>query len=168
MIERQAQSLQAATRQARWRSLAVPALIIGVSGFVFLVTHQLLPKAACVAALLWSLAGQYRLQRALSPTSEASATGLHSYRLEVRRHQTLVANQLRWTLAPTVLALAVLATILVRLALHQGRLPNLLPFLTLLTIWVIAVFIVRLRDQLALKREIDQLNDLERANHAQP
>jgi len=35
------------------------------------------------------------------------------------------------------------------------------PFLTLLVVWIVSWFVIRLRKQRELQREIDELNDIE-------
>jgi hypothetical protein len=37
-----------------------------------------------------------------------------------------------------------------------------MPFLTLVVVWIAAYLVVRMRDQRKLRREIDELNDIER------
>ena len=39
-----------------------------------------------------------------------------------------------------------------------------IPFLTLVVIWIVGVFVVRMREQRELQREIDELNNIEREN----
>jgi hypothetical protein len=47
--------------------------------------------------------------------------------------------------------------------LLKGTLLNMIPFLALVVIWIVSVFVIRMRDQRELQREIDDLNDIERA-----
>ena len=94
------------------------------------------------------------------PEDRALSIGLESYRLEVERRCSLSSRFLLWTFGPVVLALA---TFVVPL-LYQGMLSNMIPFLSLLFIWVVSVFVIRMRDQRELQREIGELNDIERAN----
>ena len=94
------------------------------------------------------------------PEDRALSTGLESYRLEIERRRSLSSRFLLWTFGPVVLALA---TFVVPL-LYQGMLSNMIPFLSLLFIWVVSVFVIRMRDQRELQREIGELNDIERAN----
>jgi preprotein translocase subunit YajC len=41
---------------------------------------------------------------------------------------------------------------------------RMMPFLTLIVVWLGAVFVIRMRQQRELQREIDQLNDIEKTN----
>jgi len=48
--------------------------------------------------------------------------------------------------------------------LNRTTLPKAAPFLTLMAIWGTAVFVIRMRGQRELQREIDDLNEIESAN----
>ena len=39
-----------------------------------------------------------------------------------------------------------------------------MPFMTLVVVWIAAYFVIRMREQRELQREIDELNDIERDN----
>jgi len=45
-----------------------------------------------------------------------------------------------------------------------GILPNGLPFLAAVAVWIILYFVVRFREQRELRREIAELDDIEREN----
>jgi preprotein translocase subunit YajC len=47
---------------------------------------------------------------------------------------------------------------------EQGILPNGLPFLILMVVWIVSWFLIRLREQRELQREIDELKDIEMEN----
>jgi len=49
------------------------------------------------------------------------------------------------------------------LGMRRGMLLNMIPFLSLLFIWLVSVFVMRLRDRRELQREIDELDKIERA-----
>jgi hypothetical protein len=48
--------------------------------------------------------------------------------------------------------------------LNRTTLPKAAPFLIVMTVWLVTVFVVRVRQQRELQREIDDLNEIERAN----
>jgi lipopolysaccharide export LptBFGC system permease protein LptF len=60
------------------------------------------------------------------------------------------------------------ATFIVALALvpprGRGIFPNGLPLLIVLVVWVVLFFVIRLRQQRELQREIDELKDIEMEN----
>jgi len=75
-----------------------------------------------------------------------------------------------WHFGPVVLAIAILIVLLATLGtgsrgmLLKEALLNMIPFLTLIVIWISAVFVIRMRQQRELQREIDELNEMEKAN----
>ncbi len=119
-------------------------------------------------AIAWSLAGQYFLKRgvwsATLPRDAALSTGLESYRREVERRRYISGHFLLWSLAPVVLALATFIVPLLNLGIRKEMLFNMIPFLVLSVLWIAGVFVIRVRDQRELQREIDELNDIEREN----
>ena len=64
----------------------------------------------------------------------------------------------RNTIGTFILALAIVGS------KNREIFPNGVPFLALVVVWIVAYFVVRLREQRALQREIDELNNLEREN----
>ena len=107
---------------------------------------------------------------ATRPEDAGLSTGLESYRREVERRRCLSGRFLLWSLGPVLLAIATLIALIVSLGIGnrgmalKGTLLKMTPFLTLLVIWLVGVFVIRMRDQRELQREIDQLNDIEREN----
>jgi hypothetical protein len=47
---------------------------------------------------------------------------------------------------------------------ERGAFRNMIPFLTLLALWIGGFFVIRMRQQRELQREIEELNDIEREN----
>jgi lipopolysaccharide export LptBFGC system permease protein LptF len=60
--------------------------------------------------------------------------------------------------ATFILALAMVST------RERGIIPNGLPFLIVLVVWIVSFFVIRLREQRELQREIDELKDIEMEN----
>ncbi len=120
-------------------------------------------------ALAWSLAGLYFLNRGMwseaIPGDAGLSAGLEFCRREIERRRDYLRRVLLWSFGPVLLAIA---TIILALTMIGGRLrgifPNGLPFLALVGLWVIAWFVIRLREQRELQREIDELNDIGREN----
>jgi hypothetical protein len=67
-----------------------------------------------------------------------------------------------------VLVLLAIGTFIPALAMtgtkDRGLFPNGLPFLALVVVWILGYFVMRAREQRELKRELDELNDLEKDN----
>jgi hypothetical protein len=118
-------------------------------------------------AFAWGLAGLYFLNRgmwsAVMPGDLGLNTGLEVCRLEVERQRDLARRMLVWTFGPAMLATA---TFILALAMASTRsiIPNALPFLIVLVVWIVSFFVIRLRQQREFQREIDELKDLEMEN----
>ncbi len=79
-------------------------------------------------------------------------------RRELERRRALSSRFLLWAFGPVVFSFA---TFVVPL-LSGGYLRKMIPFLTLVIIWIVSVFVIRIRNQRELKREIEELDHLER------
>jgi len=72
---------------------------------------------------------------------------------------------LQWGFGPVLLAIGTFILAIVKMGVRDRRVfPNAMPFMTLVVIWIGAYFVMRMREQRELQREIDQLNDIEREN----
>ncbi|HLK67397.1 MAG TPA: hypothetical protein VKU19_28370 [Bryobacteraceae bacterium] len=167
LIQSKARGLRAKTRKQLLGTLAGPAAtaafyVMGIREFPTLeTTPQLLFGFACG----WSLAGLYFLNRgmwsAAMPGDAGLSTGLEFCRQELERRRRLLSRILIWSFGPVLLAIA---TFILALAMMgttgRGILPNGLPFLVLVAVWIVSYFAIRLRDQRELKHEIDELSDI--------
>jgi hypothetical protein len=92
-------------------------------------------------------------------------TGLEVCRLEIERQRDLVRRLLVWSFGPAMLAIAtfVLALALVSTR-ERGIIPNGLPFLILMVVWIVSWFVVRLNEKRGLQRAIDELKEIEMEN----
>ena len=95
------------------------------------------------------------------PGDAALSTGLQSYRREIARRRDLFQRVLLWSFAPVLLAIGTFVVALAKVS-DRGIFPNALPFMTLVVIWIVAFFVIRMREQRELQREIDELNEIER------
>ena len=61
-----------------------------------------------------------------------------------------------------------IATFIVALAMvatrNRGIIPNGLPFMILVVVWIVSYSVIRLREQRELQREIDEMRDVEMEN----
>jgi hypothetical protein len=171
LIQSKARELQAKTRRQLLGTVAGPLAsaflyAFGIREFPPL-EHVLHPLFAF--ALVWSLVGLYFLSRGMwstvMPADAGLSTGLEFCRGEIERRRRLLSRVLLWSLGPVLLAIG---TFILALALigskDKGIFPNGLPFLALVVIWIFGYFVMRVREQRELKREIDELNDLESDN----
>jgi len=167
-IRQRGQKLQAKTRRVLFGWIAVALLIVGISVFGIMWTHSPIMRALFVFSIVWSLAGQFFVNRtkwSSALTEDALVgTGLKSYRTEVERRRYILAHFLLCIFGPSVLAVGTLAAQIVSLARAQGALSKTMPFLTALAIWLVGVFVIRMRDQRELQGEINNLSLIENSN----
>ena len=125
-----------------------------------------------VCAVAWSLAGLYFLNRGMWPATMPGdaglSTGLEFCQREIGRQRDLVRRVLLWSFGPTMLAIATFVAALAMVSTREkGLIPNGLPFLILVVVWIVAWFVIRLREQHELQRqfdELDELKDIEKRN----
>ena len=99
------------------------------------------------------------------PGDAALSTGLEFYRREIERRRHLFRRVLLWSFAPVLLTFGAFILTLAKIGVGDGGIfPNAMPFMTLVVIWIAAYFIIRMREQRELRREIDELNEIEREN----
>jgi hypothetical protein len=168
LLQQRWRELRARTRRKVLGTLAGP-IAVGLSyAFAMKQFEPLRPilQPPFALALVWSLAGLYFLNRgmrsAVMPGDAGLSTGLEFYRRELERQRDLVRRLLLWSFGPVMLTIG---TFILALAMvstkDKGLLPNGIPFLILIIVWIFAYFNIRYREQRELQREIDELNDIE-------
>jgi hypothetical protein len=171
LIEQRSRTLRAKTRRGLIGTVTGPL----VAGFFYAYSMKAFPALRQVLqpsfafALAWGLAGLYFLNRgmwsAVTPGDVGLNTGLEVCRLEIERQRDLARRLLVWTFGPVMLAIA---TFILALAMvspgARSIIPNGLPFLIVLVVWIVSFFVIRLRQQREFQREIDELKDLEMEN----
>jgi hypothetical protein len=172
-IRKKTQELHTKTRRELIKSIAGPLIVVAICGFGIRLPDPVL-RAILAFAIAWSLTGQYFLNRgmwsATLPGDAALRTGLESYRREVERRRFLFSRIMLWHFGPVVFAIAILVVFIASLGIgNRGMLLkealfNMSPFLTLIVIWIAAVFVIRMRQQRELQREIDELREIEKVN----
>jgi MFS family permease len=172
LIHQKTQQLHRKTRHELFAGITVALFIAALSGFGIWWVHAAVLRAAFALAIAWTLTGQYFVDRGtLSNTAQLDvslSTSLESYRREVERRRYISGRFMLWSFGPIVLAIGALSTYLLTLvwnhgAWSHGYLWSTMPFFTLLGLWFIGVFVLRMRHQRELQREIDQLNEVERS-----
>ncbi len=173
LIEQRSRTLRAKTRRGLIGTVTGPlaaGIFYAYSMRAFPALRQVL-QPPFAFALAWGLAGFYFLNRgmwsAAKPGNLGLNTGLEVCRLEVERQRDLVRRTLVWTFGPAMLATA---TFILALALVppgvRGIIPNALPLLIVLVVWLVSFFVLRSREQRELQRELDELKDLEIENRS--
>jgi MFS family permease len=173
LIEQRSRTLRAKTRRKLIGTVAGPlaaGIFCAYSMKEFPALRQVLqpPFAFAVA---WGLAGLYFLNRGMwstvLPGDLGLKTGLEACRLEVERQRDLQRRSLVWSFGPAMLATA---TFVLALALDppvaRRVIPNGLPLLIVLVLPIVSFFGIRSREQRELRRELDELKDLEMENRS--
>jgi len=166
LIQSKARELQAKTRKQLIGTIAAPLAVaffyaFGLKQFPQLgnVLHPLF-----LFALVWSLAGLYFISRGMGstrmPADAGLNTGLEFCREEIERRRRILGRVLLWSLGPVLLAIGTFILALAIVSIDRGLFPNGLPFLALVVVWVFGYFVMRVREQRGLQREIDELNDI--------
>lgn len=120
-----------------------------------------------VLALVWSLAGLYFLIRGKwsggMPGDAGFSAGLEFCRREIERQRDYFRRVLLWQFVPVLLAIG---TFVSALAMVAGRqlFPKAVPLMTLVFVWIATYFVIRMRQQRELQRELDELNAIDREN----
>lgn len=173
-IRQKVQELHAKTRRQVIGNLIVPLAVFAFAGYGIAKFPDAVLRAVFAFAIAWSLAGQYFLNRgmwsAMLPGDAAFSTSLESYRREVERRRSLFGRFMLWQFGPVIFAIAALIALILSLGIGNGgmllkaALLKMSPFLTLIVVWIAFFFVIRMRQQRELQREIDELNDIEREN----
>lgn len=171
LIEQRTRELRARTRRKLIGTIAAPfaaGIFYAYSMKEFPALRQVL-QPLFVFAFAWSLAGVYFMNRgmwsAVMPGDLSINTGLEACRLEIKRQRDLVRRLLVWSFGPLMLAVATFVLALAMVSTRErGIFPNGLPFLILMAVWIVSWFVIRLREQRGLQREINELKDIEMEN----
>jgi hypothetical protein len=169
-IRRKARELHSKTRREMLGTLTGP-LMVAVCYIFCIKEFPLLQKALhslFAFALVWSLAGVYFLNRGNwsgpMPGDTGFNAGVEFCRREIERRRDHFRRLLLWGVGPMVMAIG---TIILGLVEVSGKqiFPKGMPFLILVAVWIAGYFfVVRVRQQRELQREIDELNTIEKEN----
>jgi hypothetical protein len=160
-IHRKARELHQKTRRKLLGNGAAVLLVMALCGFGMARARHPVERTAFVLAIVWGLAGLYVINRgmwsATLPGDAASTSGLEFYRREIERRQNLFRRALQWSFGPVVLAIGAFVLSISGIP-SRALIPNGIPFLALVAVWIAAVFVIRMKERRELQREIDELN----------
>jgi hypothetical protein len=163
-IRQKVRNLDRRTRRQLLGNLAVALVAPAFYGLGLKRVPQLVPLL--VFAFAWSLAGLYFVNRRMWPRAMPEVaglnTGIEAYRRAIERRRYLIRRTLLWSFGPVILVIGAFIAGLAKLAGDRSLFPNALPFLSLVVIWIVAYFIIRMREQRELQREIDELREIEK------
>ena len=166
-LREKARKYHSKTRRELFGNLAVGviALTISVAGMLRAEVPAL--RVAFAFAAVWTLVGQYFLQRGMWPAMPAAdagaSTGVEYYRRELNRRESLIGRALRWSFGPVTLAIGGQLLVLIGIAQQRGLgIRVVLPFSVATGIWIVVFFVRRLLEQRELRREVAELDRFER------
>jgi hypothetical protein len=163
-IRQKAQDLHGRTRRQLLRNLVVPLVVVLICSYG--IKEFPAQRALFAVAIAWGLVGLYFFNRgmwsATMPGDAGLSTGLEFYRQEIGRCRALFRRDLLWSFGPVLLAIGATTLALVKIGVTERRMiPDGMPFIAVLVIWLVAYFVIRMRQQQDLQREIDELNRME-------
>lgn len=170
-IREKTQELHINTRRSLLGEITKSLLLVGLCGYGLAWASGLIALLIGFV-LVWSLTGQFFLHHgnwsSAPPAVSALGFGIVSYRKELERKRKHSSRYLLWSFGPMVFALACFILVVLSLGIeNRGMaigevLRNMTPFLLLVVAWNVGVFVIRMRDQRELQREIEILTELER------
>lgn len=168
LIEQRSREFHARTRLKLLGTVAGPfaaGLYYAYSMLAFPTLREVLQPSFSLA-IIWGVVGMYLLNRGMwssvEPMNTGLDTGLEICKMEIKRQRDLVRRSLVWALGPVMLAVGTFVWALAMVSTgEQGIIPNGLPFLILIAVWIVLLFVIRLREQRLLQREIDELTNFE-------
>ena len=157
-------------RKTRWESIASPAAMILMCMIVLAIAHGTVQRIACGLAILWTMIVQFPTIRRtwLRPPAgdEASLTSLEFYRRELQHRLAYFRKPWRvWggIIVPVVLvAGALVYPGIIAVAQKPALFINMVPFLTLMAIWVVLLFRITRQQVRQIQVELTELDALER------
>jgi hypothetical protein len=168
LIRQRAQDFRARNRRELFGNIATMPLVVTIAWIGLLHTQDLRFRSAFVVSIVWAVLGQYLVHRGMwsakPPERSTLTTGVEFYRREIDRRRNLIGRFLLWILGPVILSVGSSILLLTGMARSVGKSEAALPLTVLGFIWIVAVFARRLLNQRELKREADQINEIEAAD----
>jgi hypothetical protein len=164
ILRQKARALPAKTRRERLGNIVAPVIVIAFAAMPRVAQPaSRLQTIVFAVAIGWALAGQYFINRGMwfarSPGDAALISGIEFCRHELERQRDLFRRFMPWSFGPIILAIGTYICPVIR---NNGLLPPIIPFAVLLLAWIASVFVIRMRRQRELQREIDELDEMER------
>jgi hypothetical protein len=167
-IQQRSRELRAKTLKKLLGAFAGPLVVVVFFAFsvnLFGRVGQMLQPVFGLA-FAWSLAGLFVVNRGMwstaTPEGLGIRTGLEFCKREVQRQRDLVRRLLLWSFGPVLVSIG---TFVVALAMvgtpDHGIIPNGLPFLAAVVIWIVGYFMIRAREQRELQRALGELDEIE-------
>lgn len=168
LIRQRSRDLRARTRKKLLGTAAGPvaAAAFYLFGMKWFPALQPVLQPLFAAAFLWSIAGIYFLTRGMRaaemPEAAGISSGLEFCLAEMERQRNFLGRVLWWSFGPVLFTIGTFVVAL-GTAAKGGIFPQALPFISLVVIWIVAYFVIRLREQQTLRREIAELLEMKKA-----
>ena len=162
LVNRRVQEADSATRMEILSSLGAALFCAAILLRQFGVNRGSLFQLMLAAIVLWAAITAYRFRSQIwpkpAPPGTFAATGLAHYRAVLERRRAHMKSAWIWH-GPLILACLILLAAAVQLAFpNTERLKNILPFSTLLIVWIIFGIYMRQRKAAEIQREINELD----------
>ena len=161
LIRHKARRLEETMHQQVVSACVAAVLIVVIALYVSWQLDQIVFRMGASALILWAVSLVYQARKVLPRQSALNATlsaSLDFYRQELERQRSYLRAG-RNTIWPVLLSAALFLTPFVRGAMAKPTLlVNFAPFLTVMVVWVVSVFVVAGRKLRAVQKEIEELD----------
>lgn len=174
LIRQRARNLHAATRRELVASAILHLIAFGCCVAGVALGHGPWVRIGFAVGIVYTLAGAMIVQRGMwtgpMPGDAGFSNGIEFCRKELARNGAIFSRMLLWVVGPVLFPVAAYLGAAIGAALHANPkagpkvLMNLMPFLVLMALWFVGFFFLRMRQRKGLQREIDDLNEVEKAN----
>ena len=165
-LQEKARRLRTKARKEMLGNSALALIAIGTSVHGTLHTHATGWRIVFVIIIAWAVSGWFLsnggAQPKYAPPPSEPVDGLSFYRQQLKRRNDLFRRFLPSFFGPAVLGMVTWILMMSGMARNLHLRVNLVPLCTLLVLWVIGIFILRLRTRNELKQELAELDALER------
>lgn len=162
-VNRRAQELYSKTRSEIIMSIAGVIVFIATVSWRFHSAQNWFQQVGFALVIAWVLISAYRFRDRIwraSPGEDAIARpGLEYYRKELERRRDHLKTMWLWY-GPVLLACLIFVATLVGMAISFDRLLKVLPFLSLLVVWLAMGSRIRQRQVKAIQQEIEEMDVL--------
>jgi len=167
-LQEKARQIRTKTRKEMLGNSALALIAIGSAVHGMLHTHTPGWRVVFAIIIAWAVSGWFLSNRGArpkhTPPPSEPVDGLRFYHQQLERRNDLLRRFLPSSFAPAVLGMVTWILIMSGMAQNLQVRVNFVPLCTSLVLWIIGIFILRLRTRNELKQELAELDALEREN----
>jgi hypothetical protein len=165
-LQEKARRLRTKTRKEMLGNSALALIALGSAVHGMLHTHATGWRIVFAIIIAWAVSGWFLSNRGArpkyTPPPSEPVDGLSFYRQQLKRRNDLFRRFLPSFFGPAVLGMITWILMMSGMARNLHLRVNFVPLCTLLVLWMIGIFILRLRTRKEVKRELAELAALER------